>query len=70
MISLGSRSRLKEEKRRGGKTRDHIGKQEARSKENSLSNHAFLGDAAFLGLLAFVHGLGVFSSEDREGDEK
>jgi hypothetical protein len=70
MISSGSRSRLKEEKQRGGKTRDHIRKQEARSKENSLSNRAFLWDAAFLGLLAFVHGLGVFSSEDRGGDEK
>jgi hypothetical protein len=60
MISSESRSRLKEEKQRGGKTRDHFGKQETRSKENSLSNRAFLGDVAFLGLLAFVHGLGVF----------
>jgi hypothetical protein len=33
--------------------------------KNSLSNHVFLRDAALLGLLAFVHGLGVFSSEDR-----
>jgi hypothetical protein len=70
MISSGSRSRLKEQKQRGGKTRDHIRKQEARSKENSLSNRTFLWDAAFLGLLAFVHGLRVFSSEDRGGDEK
>jgi hypothetical protein len=53
-----------------GKIRDHIRKPEARSKENSLSNRAFLWDAAFLGLLAFVHGLGVFSSKDRGGDEK
>jgi hypothetical protein len=60
MISSGSRSRLTEEKQRGGKRRDCIRKQEARSKENSLSNRAFLWDAAFLGLLAFVHGLGVF----------
>jgi hypothetical protein len=69
MISSGSRSRLKEEKQRAGKTRDHIRKQEARSKENSLLNRAFLWDAAFLGLFAFVHGFGVFSSEDRGGDE-
>jgi hypothetical protein len=70
MISSGSRSRLKEEKQRRGKTRDHIRKQEVRLKENSLSNRAFLWDAAFMGLLAFVHGLGGFSSEDRGGDEK
>jgi hypothetical protein len=42
----------------------------SKSRENSLSNHALLRDAALLGLLAFVHGLGVFSSEDRGGDEK
>jgi hypothetical protein len=41
-----------------------------KSKENSLSNRAFLRGAALLGLLAFVHGLGVFSSGDRGGDEK
>jgi hypothetical protein len=70
MISSGSRSRLKEKKQRGGKTRDHIRKHEARLKENSLSNRAFLWDAVLLGLLAFVHGLGVFSSENRGEDEK
>jgi hypothetical protein len=31
-------------------------------KENSLSNGAFLWGALLPGLLAFVHGLGVFSS--------
>jgi hypothetical protein len=41
-----------------------------KSRENSLSNRAFLRGAALLGLLAFVHGLGVFSSGDRGGDEK
>jgi hypothetical protein len=41
-----------------------------KSRENSLSNRALLRGAALLGLLAFVHGLGVFSSEDRGGDEK
>jgi hypothetical protein len=41
-----------------------------KSKENSLSNRAFLRGAALLGLLPFVHGLMVFSSEDRGGDEK
>jgi hypothetical protein len=37
-------------------------------KENSLSNGALLwwGDVLFDGLLAFVHGLGVFSSGARE----
>jgi hypothetical protein len=46
--------------------------EEARSKlkENSLSNRTFLWDAVLLGLLAFVHGLGVFYSESRGGDEK
>jgi hypothetical protein len=39
-------------------------------KGNSLSNRAFLWDAVLLGLLAFVHGLGVFSSESRGEDEK
>jgi hypothetical protein len=39
-------------------------KQEGRLKENSLSNGALLWWGAILldGLLAFVHGLGVFSS--------
>jgi hypothetical protein len=39
-------------------------------KENSLSNCASLRSAALLGLLAFVHGLGVFSSKDGGGNEK
>jgi hypothetical protein len=39
-------------------------------KENSPSNSAFLRSAALLRLLAFVHGLGVFSSRDGGGDEK
>jgi hypothetical protein len=38
--------------------------------ENSLSNRAFLRSAILLGLLAFVHGFGVFSSEDGGGNEK
>jgi hypothetical protein len=42
----------------------------SKSRENSLSNRAFLWRAALLGLLAFVHGLGVFSSGDRGGNEK
>jgi hypothetical protein len=67
-ISSGSRSRLKE--KRGGKTRDHMRKQKGNQGKNSLSNRAFLRDAALLGLLAFVHGLGVFSSRDRGGNEK
>jgi hypothetical protein len=33
----------------------------SKSRENSPSNRAFLWRAALLGLLAFVHGLGVFS---------
>jgi hypothetical protein len=45
-------------------------KQEGNQGKNSLSNRAFLRDAALRGLLAFVHGLGVFSSGDRRGDEK
>jgi hypothetical protein len=49
-------------KQRGGKARDHTRKQEESLKENSLSNGAFLWGAVLLGLLAFVHGLGVFSS--------
>jgi hypothetical protein len=66
MISSGSRSRLKEEKSREEIKRKTTLGTRSKSKENSLSNRAFLWDAAFLGLLAFVHGLGVFSSEDRE----
>jgi hypothetical protein len=42
----------------------------SKSRENSPSNRAFLWGAALLGLLAFVHGLGVFSSGDRGGNEK
>jgi hypothetical protein len=42
----------------------------SKSRENSPSNRAFLWRAALLGLLAFVHGLGVFSSGDRGGSEK
>jgi hypothetical protein len=38
-------------------------------RENSPSDRAFLWRAALLGLLALVHGLGVFSSGDRRGDE-
>jgi hypothetical protein len=45
-------------------------KTRSKSKENSLLNRAILRGAALLGLLAFVHGLGIFSSEDRGGDEK
>jgi hypothetical protein len=45
-------------------------KKRSKSKENSLSNRAFLRGATLLGLLAFVHGLGVFSSGDGGGDEK
>jgi hypothetical protein len=41
-----------------------------KSRENSPSNRAFLWRAALLGSLALVHGLGVFSSRDRGGDEK
>jgi hypothetical protein len=41
-----------------------------KSRENSPSNRAFLWRAALLGLLALVHGLGVFSSGDRGGNEK
>jgi hypothetical protein len=61
MISTGSRSRLKEKKQRG-KTRDHMRKQEASQRKNSLSNRAFLWGAVLLGLLGFVHGFGVFFS--------
>jgi hypothetical protein len=70
MISSGSRSRLKEERWGGGKTRDHLKNQGANQGKNSLSNRALLWGAALLGLLAFVHGLGVFSSKDGGGDEK
>jgi hypothetical protein len=45
-------------------------KTRSKSRENSPSNRAFLRRAALLGLLAFVHGLGVFSSGDRGGNEK
>jgi hypothetical protein len=41
-----------------------------KSRENPPSNRAFLWRAALLRLLALVHGLGVFSSRDRGGDEK
>jgi hypothetical protein len=42
----------------------------SKSRENSPSDRAFLWRAALLGLLALIHGLGVFSPEDRRGDEK
>jgi hypothetical protein len=45
-------------------------KQKGNQGKISLSNRAFLRDATLLGLLAFVHGLGVFSSRDRGGNEK
>jgi hypothetical protein len=45
-------------------------KTRSESREDSLSNRAFLRSAALLELLAFVHGLGVFSSEDGGGNEK
>jgi hypothetical protein len=42
-------------------------KARSRSEENSLSNGVFPWGAVFLdGLLAFVHGLGVFSSRGGE----
>jgi hypothetical protein len=61
-ISSGSRSRLKE-KQEAVNMRLHT-KARSRLKENSLSNGALLWWGAVLldGLLAFVHGLGVFSS--------
>jgi hypothetical protein len=42
----------------------------SKSRENSPSNRAFLWRATLLGLPAFVHGLGLFSSGDRGGNEK
>jgi hypothetical protein len=69
MISSGSKSRLKEENKRGGKAQDHMGNKE-QIKGNSPSNRALLRGAALLRLLAFVHGLGVFSSGDGGGDEE
>jgi hypothetical protein len=42
----------------------------SKSRGNSPPNRAFLWRAALLGLLAFVHGLGVFSSGDGGRDEK
>jgi hypothetical protein len=39
-------------------------------KGNLPSNRAFVWGVALLRLLAFVHGLGVFSSGDGGGDEK
>jgi hypothetical protein len=60
MISSGSKSRLKEERKKEGKAQDRKGKQGVKSRENSLLNRASLRSAALLGLLAFVHGLGGF----------
>jgi hypothetical protein len=51
-----------ERKQRGGKARESHKKARSKLKENSLSNGAFLWGVVLLGLLAFVHGLGVFSS--------
>jgi hypothetical protein len=47
-----------------------IWKTGGKSRENSPLNRAFLWRAALLGLLALVHGLGVFSSGDKGGNEK
>jgi hypothetical protein len=53
----------KEERRLNARSYE---KTKSKSKGNSPSNRAFLRGAALLGLLAFIHGLGVFSSEGRE----
>jgi hypothetical protein len=57
------RKQIKAKRKTKGRssTRSHT-KARSKLKENSLSNGAFLWGAVLLGLLAFVHGLGVFSS--------
>jgi hypothetical protein len=60
MISSGSRSRLKENKEEVKHEITHESKKQVRGK--LTLECAFLWGAFLLGLLAFVHGLGVFSS--------
>jgi hypothetical protein len=65
MLSSGSKSRLKREKQEEVKCKI-MRETGSKSRENSLSNRAFLWRAALLGLLALVHGLGVFPLETGE----
>jgi hypothetical protein len=60
MIFSGSKSRLKGEKEEEVKSKI-IWETGSKSRENSPSNRVFVWRDALLGLLAFVHGLGVFS---------
>jgi hypothetical protein len=64
------RKQIKAERRREEVKRKIIWETRSESRENSLSNRAYLRSAALLGLLAFVHGLGIFSSKDGGGNEK
>jgi hypothetical protein len=60
MISSGSRSRLKEEKQRGGKTRDHIKKQEANQRKTHSRIVRFFGMLPSWGCLPLSMALGFF----------
>jgi hypothetical protein len=65
------RKQIKAERRKEEEVkRKIIWETRSKSRENSPSNRAFLWRAALLGLLAFVHGLRIFSSGDRGGNEK
>jgi hypothetical protein len=65
------RKQIKAEREKGEEVKRKIlWETRSKSRENSPSNRVFLWRAAPLGLLAFVHGLGVFSSGDRGGNEK
>jgi hypothetical protein len=69
MISSGSRSRLKEEKQRGGKPRDHMRKQEANQRKTHSRIVRFFGMLPSWGCLPLSMALGFFS-EDGGEDEK
>jgi hypothetical protein len=62
MISSGSRSRLKEKKQRGCKTRDHTKKQEASQMKTHSQIMRFFGALSSLGCLPLSMALGFFFS--------
>jgi hypothetical protein len=70
MISSGSKSRLKEERWRGGKARDRMRKQGVNQGETHSRIVRFFEVQLSWGCLPLSMALGFFSSGNRGGDEK
>jgi hypothetical protein len=66
MISSGSKSRLKEERWKGGKTRDHMTKQRANQRETHPRIVRFLGVLSSWGCLPLSMALGFFPLKAEE----